>query len=602
MSVTTFAPDPDWPSIVELAIELWGGPNKRLSKPDDIRFGTNGGRSVTPSKNVWHDHETGKGGGYIELHRLVRGELPKRPHVNGKLPASRDIARIYDYHDASGKLVLQVIRTISGKPRFRQRRPDGAGGWIWSVKDIPPADRPLYRLPGLRAPGDAIVWITEGEKDADNLHGEGLTATTNIGGAGNWRAAYAQEFRGKSCVILQDNDGAGMKHCTVVAQSLVGVAASVKVLLLPGLADKGDVSDWLGAGDTREDLERLAHEAPEYSPAPQPKPNSEFECTLAELQQQVFEPIRWVVPDYIPEGLTVFAGKPKIGKSWMMLGVALGVARGTETLGKFLERGDVLYCSLEDGKRRMQSRVAQVLGPANKNWPTNFTFRHCLPPLDADGIGIIEQWLIAHPNRRLVVIDTLARVRGMKSVREEQYQYDYRLLGALHELATRYRVAIVVVHHVRKAEAEEVLDTVSGSTGIAGAADTVVVLGKTPHGVRLYLRGRDAEEQDKTVEFDPETGIWSVTGDYDDAVPGRETSGMRRAVLDLLTMSPIALEPAQIAERLGKKSDQIRFVLHRMLRSDPPQVIRNDAGAYTAAFSRASPQDGATGATGRNGQ
>ena len=88
----------------------------------------------------------------------------------------------------------------------------------------------------------------------------------------------------------------------------------------------------------------------------------------------------------------------------------------------------------------------------------------------------------------------------MKQPREEQYQYDYRLLGALQELATRYSIAIVVVHHVRKTDAEDVLDTISGTTGIAGAADTVMVLGKTDRGVRMYLRGRDAEEQDKLLE------------------------------------------------------------------------------------------------------
>ena len=100
----------------------------------------------------------------------------------------------------------------------------------------------------------------------------------------------------------------------------------------------------------------------------------DFTCTLADLQTQAFPPIKWMMPDYLPEGLTVFAGRPKIGKSWWVLGVALAVARGTETMGKFVERGDVLYCGLEDGKRRMQSRVAEFLGQAIKRWPENFTF------------------------------------------------------------------------------------------------------------------------------------------------------------------------------------------------------------------------------------
>ena len=258
----------------------------------------------------------------------------------------------------------------------------------------------------------------------------------------------------------------------------------------------------------------------------------DFVCTLADLQTQVFPPIKWIVPDYLPEGLAVFAGKPKIGKSWWMLGVALGVARGTEVLGKFVQQGDVLYCGLEDGKRRMHARVTKVLGHAIKQWPANFTFRERLNALDAGGLDTIEAWLVAHPNRRLVVLDTYGKVRGMKNAREEQYQYDYRLVGSLQELATKYSVAIVLVHHVRKSgDAEDILDTICGSTGIAGAADTPMVLGKTTHGIRFYLRGRDVEEQDKLVEFDPETGLWSVTGDYEEAaaaVPGRRTAWQGR--------------------------------------------------------------------------
>ena len=175
--------------------------------------------------------------------------LPRRRPKNGngragKVPPWENIGTIYPYHDADGELVLDVIRTLTGTPRFVQRAPDGfrANGdakWKWSVKHIPDHDSLLYRLPGLRASGDATVWICEGEKDADNLHDELLIATCNIGGAGKWRAEYAEEFRGKHCVVLQDNDQAGRDHTATVARSLIGVASSVKVLLLPGLPDKG---------------------------------------------------------------------------------------------------------------------------------------------------------------------------------------------------------------------------------------------------------------------------------------------------------------------------------------------------------------------------
>ena len=313
--------------------------------------------------------------------------------------------------------------------------------------------------------------------------------------------------------------------------------------------------------------------------------SDEFESSLSDLQKKEFKDIMWIVPNYIPEGLTVFAGKPKIGKSWLMLDVALGVARGTETLGESVEKGDVLYCGLEDGERRMQSRVRKILGSASGGeWPTNFRFRWRLNALDAGGVDYIEQWLIEHPERRLVVIDTLGKVRGTKRKDEEQYQFDYRMIGALQELATTYRVAIVVVHHVRKADAEDVLDTVSGTTGIAGAADNIIVLGRCKHGVKLSARGRDTEEQDKLVEFDPETAIWSVTGDFDEFDPESELQGMRKNIVHMLTQSSIPLMAGEIAERLGKPRATVRKFLTRMANSKPPQVAKSEqtAGAYEA--------------------
>ena len=141
------------------------------------------------------------------------------------MPPWENIGVVYHYHDADGDLVLDVVRTRTGTAALRATRPRRPPGqrqrnWSWSVKHIPDHDCLLYRLPGLRASGDATVWITEGEKDADRLHDEGLIATTNIGGAGKWRDEYAEEFRGKHCVVLQDNDQAGRDHAATVARSL----------------------------------------------------------------------------------------------------------------------------------------------------------------------------------------------------------------------------------------------------------------------------------------------------------------------------------------------------------------------------------------------
>ena len=156
------------------------------------------------------------------------------------------ILRTYDYLDEEGKLLYQAVRLRAPPPKnkdFRQRRPDGRGGWIWDLKKI---RRLLYRLPELlKADPAKIVFLVEGEKDVETLVKLGLVATTNPMGAGKWRQEYADSLKGRIVVILADNDDPGRKHANQLADSLKGIAASVKIVELPGLPEKGDVSDWV---------------------------------------------------------------------------------------------------------------------------------------------------------------------------------------------------------------------------------------------------------------------------------------------------------------------------------------------------------------------
>jgi putative DNA primase/helicase len=269
-----FVPDPSWPSIVELAIEVWGQPTERT--PKEWRWGRHGSKAVRLADNIWNDHENNTGGGYLGMWQLARHDAPlpgKPKHANGhagRVPPWDNIGKRYPYLDAAGHLVMEVIRTITGSPRFVQRRPDPSNqsGWKWSVKDIPVEQRPLYRLPELIASNAEFLFICEGEKDADNLAAKGLIATTNVGGAGKWRPEYGVHFAGRHVVVLPDCDLAGRNHAATVAASLAGVAASVRILELPDLQPKGDVSDWLAAGGDAETLERLARDIPVYVPPP----------------------------------------------------------------------------------------------------------------------------------------------------------------------------------------------------------------------------------------------------------------------------------------------------------------------------------------------
>ena len=176
-----------------------------------------------------------------------------RPKSNGK---PRIVT--YDYRDEAGELLFQVVRY---EPKdFRQRRPKLGGGWDWSVKGVRAVP---YRLPELLAEPTRPVFVVEGEKDADNLARIKVLGTCNAGGAGKWTAEHAQHLRGRRVIILADNDEPGRKHALQVEASLQGIAESVGMVDLPGLPPKGDVSDWLAAGGTREKLAELVKAAPD---------------------------------------------------------------------------------------------------------------------------------------------------------------------------------------------------------------------------------------------------------------------------------------------------------------------------------------------------
>ena len=198
--------------------------------------------------------------------------------------------------------------------------------------------------------------------------------------------------------------------------------------------------------------------------------------TAQELSRHEFPPITFVVPEYIAQGLTVLAGRPKAGKSWLGLGIAVAVATGEPALGSIeVETGDVLYLALEDNRRRLQRRLNQLLPGSEK--PERLHLATFCPRLDEGGLEAIDRWCRTVPNARLVVIDVLNKVRSQRGSNESLYDADYRALAPLKGLADELDIAIVVVHHTNKREdVSDPFDGVSGTTGLTGAADTVLIL------------------------------------------------------------------------------------------------------------------------------
>lgn len=228
-----------------------------------LSLGTNG-------KLVWRCH-AGCSQEAVQAEFKARGLLDADRPAAGSRPAGRRIIATYDYVDEAGAPLFQVCRF---EPKdFRQRRrarPDDDSakvheGWCWSVKGVRQVP---YRLPEVLTAIAAKmpVTIVEGEKDADAIIRLGIPATCNAGGAGKWRAAHAKLFKGADVVIIPDNDEAGRAHAAAVAASLSGIARRVRILELPGLPPKGDVSDWIAAGGTSDELWALAEKTPTWRP------------------------------------------------------------------------------------------------------------------------------------------------------------------------------------------------------------------------------------------------------------------------------------------------------------------------------------------------
>jgi hypothetical protein len=187
-----------------------------------------------------------------------------KPKRNGQ---PKQIVATYDYTDAGGELRFQVCRY---EPKdFRQRRPDGKGGWIWNMAGI---DRILFRLPKVMAAikAELPIYLTEGEKDALAMVANGFAATCNLGGAGKWQTSYSETLGGADVLIVADKDPTGRKHAANVARQLHGVARSIKTIECPDTNGKPvkDAADFFAAGGEPSTLDEIAQAAPEFVPSP----------------------------------------------------------------------------------------------------------------------------------------------------------------------------------------------------------------------------------------------------------------------------------------------------------------------------------------------
>ena len=298
----------------------------------------------------------------------------------------------------------------------------------------------------------------------------------------------------------------------------------------------------------------------------------------AELKTMKFEPVRYIVPQYVSEGVALLIGRPKIGKSWLALDLAVACASGSSVLGSLKPvNGNVLYLALEDGKRRLQRRLDKLLSPFSAAWPERLSIAQTGDWRRADqgGLEDIDAWCTSATKPVLVVIDTLARFRKPADGKQQLYTADTEAIACLQKIAVKHGLAIVVVHHDRKAESDDPFDTVSGTLGLTGAADTILIIKRRSNGVVLYARGRDIEESETAMQFDKATCRWSILGAASEVLRSNE----RARIISVLKA---AGQPLSVGEIMADADMQNRnaadILLGKMTRDG--EIARVGRGRY----------------------
>ena len=266
----------------------------------------------------------------------------------------------------------------------------------------------------------------------------------------------------------------------------------------------------------------------------------------SDLQTAKIDPPEWLIPDVLPQGLAILCASSKVGKSWMAMQMCLAISRGKEFLDYASNQAGCLYLALEDGIFRLKDRLNKVLDGGKA--PSNFYLSIKANGLDGGLIKQLDEEFEEHPDIKLIIIDTLQKVRGSAKKDEIAYATDYRELGALKEYADNKRICIFLIHHLRKmADENDVFNMISGSNGIMGVCDTIFIIYKKKRqdeNAVLFMTGRDIRQQDVVVHFDETKYRWEMVGTAEEEERKRkkreyENNPIVKTVKDLLKQYPM---------------------------------------------------------------
>ena len=406
--------------------------------------------------------------------------------------SAKKIVEQYSYKNEEGHLKFEVVRYESKD--FRQRRPDGKGGWIWNLKGI---QQVPYRLPELISTIDS-VYIPGGEKDVESLVKHGLTATTNSGGEGNWKPEFNNYLIGRDVVILEDNDSKGQKHGETISEGLMGIARTIKIVRFSELQKGGDVSDYF-KNHNLQDLMCLVEQAPNFTGSYNEyfgNTSSDTFNILAHTESwnQIREldiKVEWIVDHLIPKGaIIILFGKGGIGKTWLVMDIARCVGSGIDYLGYATQETLVIFVDFENPLTVLNTRT-QRMGEAEgvHFWRAANDLKP--PKLDSDEWEEYKEL----PDGAVLIFDTL---RASHSKDENSSEHMAMVMERVKELRD-CGFTVILLHHTPK-NSEKIS---KGSTTIVDLADHILNLSRVrrSNGGDDKLVDEDDDDEEAVYRF-----------------------------------------------------------------------------------------------------
>lgn len=496
------------------------------------------------------------------------GLSPKAPN-----PTHRKVAE-YDYCDENGELLSQVERF---EPKsFRQRRLLPTGKWEYSVKGVRHVP---YHLPEVLAAQQ--VFIVEGEKDADRLAALGLVATCNAGGAGKWKEEFSQYLKGKDVIILPDNDQAGFDHAEKVARLLSGHAGSIKLVNLPNLPPKGDVSDWLAMGGSKDELLRLCAMTDKWQ-EPSAASTRIPIITLRELAAMELSSNPLIEGFLDEEESLLLVGPCGIGKSLLTLNLALeiGSPASTSLWGVFPIARPLrsLFVQAENAPKALLNRNSLMTNEAPSH---NLAFDNvcfakgvmaCGSLERHDFISMLREWL-DFSKADVLILDPLISYAG---VDENDNAKMRRSLDALTSVASEFGAATIVVHHPGRVGSRS-----RGASAIDDWAANIVQIEQVKGGARQSLRLRNTKARNR--ELFPDVILERTPGlnfKASSQIAGRQGERLQAVVLALLELGGSVESQAQLRNKLME--------ILKISRSQAAAMIKEaeEAGLIVSSASR----------------